>query len=138
MNLDITPLDQISEELAQFQEFLNEMPSGDDPNSIIEYGNKVSSIISRTGKMVADSKWHFKNSSRDEVLNLINEYCGKYVAKEVQKLLADTVLKDIQYVADWADRINRTATHQLEWCRTVVSKLKEEMKYVSGINNVRN
>jgi hypothetical protein len=138
MILDIMPIEQISEELSQFQDFLNDMPLGDDPNSIVEYGNKVSSIISRTGKMVADSKWHFKNSSREEVLTIINEYCGKNVAKEVQKLLADTVLKDIQYIVDWADRVNRTATHKLEWCRTVVSKLKEEMKYVSGVNNVRN
>jgi len=29
---------------------------------------------------------------------------------------------------DWLDRLNSASVHQLDWCRSVLSKHKEEMK----------
>ena len=32
------------------------------------------------------------------------------------------------------ERLNRAATHQMDWLRTVISKAKEEMRYSNGIS----
>lgn len=33
---------------------------------------------------------------------------------------------------NWAERSNRSCTHQLEWCRTIISKAKAEMNAFNG------
>jgi hypothetical protein len=58
--------------------------------------------------------------------------------KEYQKLLefpasvavkyTDTLVENETYSMTWATRLNASCTHQLEWCRTVISKAKAEMQ----------
>ena len=43
--------------------------------------------------------------------------------------------KEEQYLVDWCERINRTATHQLEWCRTLIAKARAEMALAPSYNN---
>ena len=81
-----------------------------------------------SGKMVADAKYRY-----DEVLNSVfikavrdgNE--SRMQTSTLNKYI-DSLCKDYAYLFTWSDRINRTCTHQLDFSRTMISKLKEEMK----------
>ena len=99
MNLNITPIDKISNELAAIDSYLNITMSEEVQEAVLR-GNDLAVYIARTGKLLADAK-----------VNAI----------------IDSLCKDEQYLVDWCERLNRTATHQLEWCRTVISKAKAEM-----------
>jgi hypothetical protein len=48
-----------------------------------------------------------------------------------------SLCKQEQYLVDWCERTNRSATHQLDWARTVISKAKAEMQYTSNYQNSR-
>ncbi|GAB6121121.1 hypothetical protein [Dysgonomonas termitidis] len=55
-------------------------------------------------------------------------------SKAVNKII-DSLCKEEQYLVNWCERLNRSATHQLEWCRTLISKAKEEMRLAPMYNN---
>ena len=101
MNLNITPTDKISEELAAIDAFL---------------------------KLLADAKYHLNGKKKSEVFDTLRETASRAGAtSKAINAIIDSLCKDEQYLVDWCDRLNRTATHQLEWCRTIISKAKAEM-----------
>ena len=52
-------------------------------------------------------------------------------AKATNKIV-DSLCAEEQYLCDMAERVNRAAVHRLDWCRTLISKAKEEMR-LSGM-----
>lgn len=57
MNLNITPTDKISEELAAIDAFLNITMSEEVQEAVLR-GNDLAVYIARTGKLLADAKYH--------------------------------------------------------------------------------
>jgi len=115
MNLNITPIDKISNELAAIDSYLN-----------ITMSEEVH--IARTGKLLADAKYHLNGKKKSEVFDTLRETASRAGAtSKAVNAIIDSLCKDEQYLVDWCERLNRTATHQLEWCRTVISKAKAEM-----------
>ena len=92
-------------------------------------GNDLAVYVARSGKLLADAKYWLNKAKNSEVLETLRETAknAKATAKSVNALI-DSVCREEQYLVDWCDRCNRTATHQLSWCVTVISKAKEEMK----------
>ena len=92
-------------------------------------GNDLAVYVARTGKLLADSKYWLNKARNSEVLETLRETAknAKATAKAVNALV-DSICREEQYLVDWCDRCNRTATHQLSWCVTIISKAKEEMK----------
>ncbi|NDV81301.1 hypothetical protein [Bacteroides sp. 51] len=132
MNLNITPQSQILEELTEIDSFLNITASEQIEETVLR-GNDLVVYISRTGKLLADAKYWLNQAKKSEVLEIIVDMTKetKATAKTVNALV-DSVCREEQYLVDWCERCNRTATHQLDWCRTLISKAKEEMR-LSGM-----
>lgn len=119
MNLNITPIDKISNELAAIDSYLNITMSEEVQEAVLR-GNDLAVYIARTGKLLADAKYHLNDTLRETASR------AGATSKAVNAII-DSLCKDEQYLVDWCERLNRTATHQLEWCRTVISKAKAEM-----------
>lgn len=129
MNSLITPIEDIKNELYQIQSFL-EVTMSEDANEAVVRGNDLSVYMARTGKLVADAKHHRDQKLRSEMI------------KEYQKLLdfpasvavkyTDTLVENETYLMTWATRLNASCTHQLDWCRTLISKAKAEMQSFRG------
>lgn len=125
MNSLITSSEDIKKELTDIQNFL-EMTMSEDAQEAVVRGNDLSVYMARTGKLVADSKYHRDQKLRSEMI------------KEYQKLLdfpasvavkyTDTLVENETYLMTWATRLNASCTHQLDWCRTIISKAKAEMQ----------
>lgn len=127
MNLNITPTDKISKELAAIDAFLNITMSEDVQEAVLR-GNDLAVYIARTGKLLADAKYHLNVKKKSEVFDTLRETASRAGAtSKAVNAIIDSLCKDEQYLVDWCDRLNRTATHQLEWCRTIISKAKTEM-----------
>ena len=129
MNSLITSSEDIKKELTDIQNFL-EITMSEDANEAVVRGNDLSVYMARTGKLVADAKHHRDQKLRSEMI------------KEYQKLLdfpasvavkyTDTLVENETYLMTWATRLNASCTHQLDWCRTLISKAKAEMQSFRG------
>lgn len=129
MNSLITSSEDIKKELTDIQNFL-EITMSEDANEAVVRGNDLSVYMARTGKLVADAKHHRDQKLRSEMI------------KEYQKLLdfpasvavkyTETLVENETYLMTWATRLNASCTHQLDWCRTIISKAKAEMQSFRG------
>ena len=128
MNTLITKIEDIKFELEAIQQFL-EISISEDMNEVEQRGNELTVYMARSGKLLADAKYH-----RDEKLN-------SAIVEELKKILQlalstankyiDALTKEENYLVSWSERVNRTCTHQIDWCRTLISKAKEEMRVSS-------
>lgn len=135
MNLSITPQEQILDELRMIDAFLN-ITCSEQIEEVSQRGNDLAVHIARSGKLLADAKYHLNEKMKDEVFETIREAGkqAKATSTAVNQIIK-SLCKEEQYLVDWSERVNRSATHQLDWCRTLISKAKTEMQYSSSYQN---
>jgi isopropylmalate/homocitrate/citramalate synthase len=140
MNDFITPFDDIFVEAQSYQDFLVEEFTSDDTASMIfEHGNKIAEIVSRTGKLRSDAKFYLMDAKRSEIIRELSKLTRDYgMSVTMQKELIDASMAKFTSLYEWVERLNRTATHQLDWCRTKISYIKEEKNASRGMNNQNN
>lgn len=126
----IQPLHQIKAECQDIQDFL-EITLSDNIMEVQERGNDLAVFIARSGKMLADAKL-YQNHARAHSIILEAGRDAQLPASVLSKLV-DAAIYEQNYVVDWCERLNRSATHQLDWCRTLISKAKEELR-IAGLN----
>lgn len=116
-----------------------EAPISEQVQLVIERGSELSVIIARTGYMLALSKQSLNDKMQSEVMTALKKIAKEtpFATSRTVNALIDSLCREEQFMVDWIERLNRTATHQLDWCRTLVSKAKQDMYYSSGINNQR-
>ena len=138
MNLNIASKEQILKEAIEIDSFLQETMSEMAEEAVMR-GNDLAVYIARSGKMIADAKYHLNTAKKDEVLDVLREKAknAKATSKATNALI-DSICKEEQYLVDWCERLNRSATHQLDWCRTLISKAKEEMRLSPQMYNSNN
>ncbi|RHR72416.1 hypothetical protein DWW69_16095 [Bacteroides sp. AF16-49] len=134
MNLLITSKEQIFAELTNIDSFLN-ITMSENAEEAVQRGNDLAVYIARTGKLLADSKYWLNEAMKSEIMQTLEVTAknAKATATAINALIGSLCRED-RYLVDWCERCNRTATHQLSWCVTVISKAKEEMK-ISGMYN---
>lgn len=122
---EIATQEQIVKELKIIQSVID-VEMNEDIQEAIDRGNYCSAQLARTGKLLADAKIiRDRKLSSEVVINM----------KKVIALPASTANKyvdalcfDENYLVNWCERVNRSCTHQLDWCRTLISKAKAEMQ----------
>lgn len=98
----ITSIENLAHEAEGIQLIL-ESPIPEEGSILVDRFREVNSYLARTGKMLADAKYHLSGKSKQD--------------RRIEQLLVD-----------WIDRLNVTCTRQIESIRTLISKNKEEMK----------
>lgn len=138
MNLNIASKEQILKEAIVIDSFLQETMSEMAEEAVMR-GNDLAVYIARTGKMLADAKYHLNTAKKDDVLDVLRETAknAKATSKATNALI-DSICKEEQYLVDWCERLNRSATHQLDWCRTLIAKARAEMQTFNYNNNGNN
>ena len=137
MNLLITSREQIYEELNSIDSFLNTTMSENAEEAVLR-GNDLAVYVARSGKLLADAKYWLNESMKSEVMEtLINTAKNAKSTSTAINALVNSLCREERYLVDWCERCNRTATHQLSWCVTIISKAKEEMKMAGMYNNNR-
>lgn len=127
MNLTITPPQQIADELSIIDQFLN-ITASEDIEEVTARGNDLAAHIARSGKLLADAKYHLNEKMKDDIFKVL-EKTAKQAGATATAIngIVKSLCKDEQYLVDFAERTNRSATHQLDWVRTLISKAKQEM-----------
>lgn len=120
--------DKLRKEAQEIQDFL-EVTMSDDPQEVIERGNDLQVYMARTGKMLADAKYMLNKQKHQDTMNIVREFIiDQKLSAKVQNAMIDGICKEWQYLVDWIERLNAACTHQLDWCRSVNSKNKEELR----------
>jgi len=134
----ITSLLDLFTEAKQIGDYL-EISCSDDISEVVDRGNSLAVYISRSGKMLADAKWHKDQKLKSSVFQTLHD-TAKMAGLSVTTInkMIEANCEQENYLVNWIERLNRTATHQLDWCRTLVSKAKEEMRTSTGISGSRN
>lgn len=129
MNLIITPQQEIADELQVIDAFLN-VTMSEDAEEAVSRGNDLAAHIARSGKLLADAKYHLSAAMKTEIMEVLRQNAKtNNVSHTATNALIKSLCKDEQYLVDWADRVNASATHQLDWVRTIISKAKAEMAF---------
>ncbi|MCL1932244.1 MAG: hypothetical protein FWF53_00305 [Candidatus Azobacteroides sp.] len=124
----ITPIDELTKEAEQIQSFC-EITPGDNPQETAERITDLGVYIARTGKMLADAKYHLNRKKKDETTKLIINLISKEkLSAKVQNALIDSICAEEQYLVDWIERLNRSCTHQNEAMRSLLSYEKENLR----------
>ena len=72
MNLTITPPQQIIDEITAIDSFLNIVMSEDMEEAVVR-GNDLASHIARSGKLLADAKFHLNEKLKDDVFKVLEK-----------------------------------------------------------------
>jgi hypothetical protein len=124
----ITPYEHLLKEAGEIQAYSEITPS-DNPQEIAERIIAIGVYIARTGKMLADAKYHLNRKRRDDTIELINQILAdKKLSAKVQNSLVESICKDEQYLVDWIERLNRAVTHQQDAMRSLLSYEKENLR----------
>jgi hypothetical protein len=124
MNLPTITLEDLEIEASQIDAFLN-VTCSEDINECAARGNELSVYISRSGKMLADAKYYQDCAMNENTLLCSQLY--KNMPPSVRKDLIKSMCAKENYLVNWIERLNRTATHQLSFMVTLISKAKAEM-----------
>jgi len=124
MTNDIASMEKISQELKIIQSVI-EVEMNEDIQEAVDRGNYCAAQIARTGKLLADAKIHRDRKLNSEVVANLKKVIS-LPALTANKFI-DALCFDENYLVNWCDRVNRSCTHQLDWCRTLISKAKAEM-----------
>lgn len=132
MELHITPKEQILQELEVIQACEEETIS-EEVSKVIEYGQTLAPYISRSGKLLADAKYHLNTRMKEDTFDALRKTAkqGGATAKAINAIV-DSLCAEERYLVDFAERVNRCGVHRLDWCRTLISKAKEDMR-LSGM-----
>lgn len=132
MELHITPKEQILRELEVIQACEEETIS-EEVSKVIEYGQTLAPYISRSGKLLADAKHHLNTRMKEDTFDALRKTAkqGGATAKAINAIV-DNLCAEERYLVDFAERVNRCGVHRLDWCRTLISKAKEDMR-LSGM-----
>ena len=102
-------------------------------SKVIEYGQTLAPYISRSGKLLADAKHHLNTRMKEDTFDALSKAAkqGGATAKAINAIV-DSLCAEEHYLVDFAERVNRCGVHRLDWCRTLISKAKEDMR-LSGM-----
>jgi len=131
MELIITSKEDLLKEAYKIQDFLDIVMS-ENPEEAVHRGNDLSAYLARTTKMLADAKYHLNTSTKTDIFDILKEAAKAAGATPTAvNRLVKAASKEEQYLVDLIERLNAACTHQIDWCRTLISKAKAEMQYTS-------
>lgn len=116
------------QEAQKIQDYLD-IECSDNPEEIQERIRTISTYISRTGFLLAESKKSLRRKKASEINNhIINVARDKGLSAKVQNTLLDSLAEEEAYLVDWLDRLNAAATHQNEALRSLLSYEREHLR----------
>lgn len=125
MTNEIATSEQIVKELKIIQSVID-IEMSEEVQEAVERGNYCSAQLARTGKLLADAKLLRDRKLSSEVVTNLKKVIA--LPASTANKYVDALCFDENYLVNWCERVNRSCTHQLDWCRTLISKAKAEMQ----------
>lgn len=115
-------------------DFLKEEVHADDIEVCVKRGHELAAYMANTGKMLADAKYWKDKAVRDSVLFQLKDTKRSNLPASVLNELIKAETKDLNYLVNWVEQLDKECKHQLTWLVTCISKEKAQM-YLQQQNN---
>lgn len=133
---NVMTVEEIDKYCKEIQPFIEAEYNADVTDEVIARANTLEAYMALTGKMTADSKYRYNEVLSSVFIEAVKEGNKSRMQTSTLNKYIDTLCRDYQHLVDWSDRINRTITHELDFARTIISKIKEEMKMNNYISHI--
>lgn len=122
-------MNDLNKEATDIQSYLD-VTTSNEPTELTERLATLMTYMSRSGEMLAQAKKLLRVKKTSEINKTIIAIAKQeHLSASVQNALLDSICEDESYLVDWIDRINRTCTHQIDGIRSLLSYVKEEMRF---------
>lgn len=120
--------EQILENLSIYQQQIDEKMI-DEPEQIVEQLAIAESVMVNSGKLLADAKYWLNEAMHGETIRTLKLLAAdeKHITTTAINQIIKSLCKEQHYLVDWAERLNRSATHRADYCRSIMSKHKALM-----------
>jgi uncharacterized protein with PQ loop repeat len=122
-------MNDLTKEATDIQAYLD-ITVSNEPTELTERLSTLMTYMSRSGEMLAQAKKILRTKKTSEInktiIAIAKQEC---LSASVQNALLDSICEEESYMVDWLDRINRTCTHQIDGIRSLLSYVKEEMRF---------
>lgn len=118
-------IEELNDKIIRFQAYL-ELPAGDEPNNIMKRLEDLNILIAESGKALADAKYLQDKMVSEVIKNVLADQNYNMSASTLNTYVK-SLAKDYNYMVNVLDRINATATHQIDSLRSILSYKKSEM-----------
>lgn len=112
--------------LSKMQNFL-ETPAGLEPQDLLDRIEHLHILVAKSGQLLAKAKFIQDDLVNIGLMKAIEDDLDKKLTPSLINKFVSTNAKNINYLVNWADRINASATHQLDGIRTIISYKKAEL-----------
>jgi hypothetical protein len=121
-------LQTLTERAFEIQKYL-EIECSNSPEEIRERMNILMAYIATSGELLAQAKRLLRSKKSQEISKTIIAIAKEsHLSASVQNALLDSICEEENYLVDLLDRINRSATHQLDGLRSLLSYEKEALR----------
>ena len=118
--------EQLTESATKMQSYL-EKRAGGEPNDLIDRAENLAILIAKSGQCLASAKYLQDTVVNGAIMEALQKAYEERLSPSTINKFVVTAAKDFNYLVNWFDRINATATHQLDAIRTIISYRKSEM-----------
>lgn len=119
-------IEQLKDKAQLMIEYL-EKPYGVEPEELLERMSYLGIMIAQSGQCLADAKYYQDSIVNGAIMDAIQKAYEQKLSPSTINKFVTTAAKEQNYLVNLFDRINATATHQLDSVRTAISYKKAEM-----------
>ncbi len=121
-------IEEIREEVHQYQKEL-ETPVPLEINHCLERLSYLSGIHSRTGYLLANAKKNMRLVKESQLNTYLSKTNERYLSSKIQNALLEGIAIEETYYVELLEKMNVACSQQMDVCRTIISKEKEEMRF---------
>lgn len=122
--LQIHSIEHIETRLSEIEVILEQGYDTDDGGLLVQRLSLIGAYMAESGKLKGDAEYHMRAKKNNEIMDQIIKLLPAFISKTVQNEFVESLAKYECRINTWADRVNRSCTHQCENLRTQISYLK--------------
>lgn len=122
--MNLHSIEHIQQRLDFIQGILEAHYDSDDGNILSTRLQEVGAYMAEAGKLKADSEHHYNDKLQSEIMKFLKDQMPDYTSATLQNKFINSLASELKYLVTYADRVNRSCTHQLEVMRTQLSYIK--------------
>ena len=111
----------------EFEPIIQLQVAADDPEALVNRATHIASIMSTTGKMLADAKYWKDRAMKDSVLTQLKDAKRSSLPASVMNELIKAECRDLNYLVNLIEQQDKDCKYQIELLRTIISLRKQEM-----------
>lgn len=119
--------EELKEKAEKFNAFLQKVQCNDEPAAMMGRLEHLDILISKSGECLADAKYFQDEMINGVVIDSLKKSLEKSLSATTINLYVKSCAKDINFLVNSLDRINRAAVHQQAALITRISFVKSQM-----------